>query len=371
MVFFFYNMIRYYTYIAAIFLLFTGCTSDENTGYVTIPPVSQVTVDLSRVPYATLSEYHFFDEKLSGLIPSSGVIPYEPISSLFSNYAQKLRFVWLPSGTMGTYNGDANNIELPLGSVIIKNFFYDNVLPDNTRVLLETRLMIRKAEGWTFAEYFWNDEQTEAFLDTKGDGGFKYVRWIEAGEQREINYRMPSGSECFTCHKSNTTNEPIGIKPQSLNSSYAFADGLQNQLQKWIDVGYLEDNIPTNINTVVDYRDTSHPLEIRVRSYVDINCASCHRDEGHCNYRPMRFAFSENNLLENLGVCVTPDQTLSNLSSDQKLIKPGDPENSVIYYRLNAIAEDERMPLLGRNIVHDDGVALLRDWITSLDTPCE
>ncbi|MFT6825808.1 MAG: putative repeat protein (TIGR03806 family) [Patiriisocius sp.] len=371
MVFFFYNMIRYYIYIAAIFLLFTGCTSDENTGYVTIPPVSQVTVDLSRVPYATLSEYHFFDEKLSGLIPSSGVIPYEPISSLFSNYAQKLRFVWLPSGTMGTYNGDANNIELPLGSVIIKNFFYDNVLPDNTRVLLETRLMIRKAEGWTFAEYFWNDEQTEAFLDTKGDGGFKYVRWIEAGEQREINYRMPSGSECFTCHKSNTTNEPIGIKPQNLNSSYAFADGLQNQLQKWIDVGYLEDNIPTNINTVVDYRDTSHPLEIRVRSYVDINCASCHRDEGHCNYRPMRFAFSENNLLENLGVCVTPDQTLSNLSSDQKLIKPGDPENSVIYYRLNAIAEDERMPLLGRNIVHDDGVALLRDWITSLDTPCE
>ena len=72
----------------------------------------------------------------------------------------------------------------------------------------------------------------------------------------------------------------------------------------------FEDNIPTNINTVVDYTDTSQDLETRVRSYVDINCASCHRDEGHCNYRPMRFAFSENNLLENLGVCVTPDQML-------------------------------------------------------------
>ena len=364
-------MLKRFLYFGLICLLCASCSNEDDAGYVTIEPVSEVTVDLLQVPYPTLSEYHFFEDTLSELAPTFGVLPYEPISSLFSNYAHKSRFVWLPSGTIGTYNGDANNIEFPVGSVIIKNFFYDNVLPDYTRVLIETRLMIRKEEGWTFAEYFWNEQQTEAFLDTQGDGGFKYVTWIEDGQQREINYRMPSGSECFTCHKSNTTNEPIGIKPQSLNSTYAFADGLQNQLQKWIDVGYLEDNIPTNINTVVDYRDTSQDLETRVRSYVDINCASCHRDEGHCNYRPMRFAFSENNLLENLGVCVTPDQMLSNLSLDQKLIKPGDPENSVIYYRLNVTAEEERMPLLGRSIIHNDGVGLLRDWINSLDTTCD
>ena len=205
----------------------------------------------------------------------------------------------------------------------------------------------------------------------QGDGGFKYLSWTQDGEQRDINYRMPSGSECFTCHKSNTTNEPIGIKPQSLNGTFSFADGVQNQLQKWIEVGYLQDNLPSNINTVVDYTDTSQDLETRVRSYVDINCASCHRDEGHCNYRPMRFAFSENNLLENLGLCVTPDQLLENLSPDQKLIKPGDPENSVVYYRLNVTAEEERMPLLGRSIIHNDGVALLGEWINSLDTACD
>jgi uncharacterized repeat protein (TIGR03806 family) len=368
-------MVRYYRYIVGIAVFFIGCNNDDNTSYVDIPedipPVSQVTVDLSQVPYATLSEYHFFDESLRDLDPYFDVVPYEPISQLFSDYAHKKRFVWLPPGTKGTYNGDANNIELPVGSVIIKNFFYDNVLPNNSRVIIETRLMIRKEEGWTFAEYFWNDEQTEANIDADGDGGFKYVEWIEDGLQRELNYRMPSGSECFTCHKNNASNEPIGIKPQSLNSMYQFADGMQNQLQKWIDVGYLEDNLPSNINTVVDYRDTSQPLELRVRSYVDIHCASCHRDEGHCNYRPMRFAFDENNLQENLGVCVDPDQFLNNLSPDQKLIKPGDPENSVIYYRINATEESERMPLLGRRLVHDDGVALLRDWINSLDIPCE
>lgn len=363
-------MPRQFLYIALFCVLLASCSSDDDS-YIPLAPVSQVTVDLLQVPYPTLSEYGFFDDTLSDLKPTTGVLPYEPISSLFSNYAKKSRFIWLPDGSIGTYNGDANNIELPVGSVIIKTFYYDNVLPDNTRVIIETRLMIRKQEGWTFAEYFWNEEQTEAFLDVQGDGGFKYLSWTQDGEQRDINYRMPSGSECFTCHKSNTTNEPIGIKPQSLNGTFSFADGVQNQLQKWIEVGYLQDNLPSNINTVVDYTDTSQDLETRVRSYVDINCASCHRDEGHCNYRPMRFAFSENNLLENLGLCVTPDQLLENLSPDQKLIKPGDLENSVVYYRLNVTAEEERMPLLGRSIIHNDGVALLGEWINSLDTACD
>ena len=168
-------------------LLLTSCSNEDDAGYIDIEPVSQVTVDLLQVPYLKLSEYHFFDDSLSELAPSYGVLPYEPISSLFSNYAKKSRFVWLPSGTIGAYNGDANNIELPVGSVIIKNFYYDNVLPDNTQVIIETRLMIRKEEGWTFAEYFWNEQQTEAFLDTQGDGGFKYVSWMQDGQQREIN----------------------------------------------------------------------------------------------------------------------------------------------------------------------------------------
>jgi len=315
-------MPKQFLYIALFCVLLASCSSDDDS-YIPVAPVSQVTVDLLQVPYPTLSEYGFFDDTLSDLKPTTGVLPYEPISSLFSNYAKKSRFIWLPDGSIGTYNGDANNIELPVGSVIIKTFYYDNVLPDNTRVIIETRLMIRKQEGWTFAEYFWNEEQTEAFLDVQGDGGFKYLSWMQDGEQRDINYRM------------------------------------------------LQDNLPSNINTVVDYTDTSQDLETRVRSYVDINCASCHRDEGHCNYRPMRFAFSENNLLENLGLCVTPDQLLENLSPDQKLIKPGDPENSVVYYRLNVTAEEERMPLLGRSIIHNDGVALLGEWINSLDTACD
>ncbi len=346
----------------------TDCKTETVT--ITIQASNTVTVNLASIPYNTLSEYNFFETPLNELSPVAGVIPYKPISSLFSDYAHKKRFIWLPPDTKATYNGEAEPIEFPVGAVIIKSFFYENVLPSNSQEIIETRLMIRKEEGWTFAEYFWNDDQTEAFLDVAGDGGFKDVTFLENGIERSFTYRMPSGSECFTCHKNNAQNQPIGVKPQNLNGDYAFNSGTQNQLQKWIDIGYLEDNLPSNINTVVDYNDATQSLELRIRSYVDINCASCHRDEGHCNYRPMRFAFDENGDPENLGVCEDPDQLLDNLV-DQKLIKPGDPENSVIYVRISNLEEDIRMPLLGRRLAHDEGITLLSDYINSLTDVCD
>jgi uncharacterized repeat protein (TIGR03806 family) len=346
----------------------TDCSTEMIT--ITVQATNAVSVNLELVPYLKLSEYNFFESELNTLSPVPGVLPYEPISSLFSDYAHKKRFIWLPTNTKATYNGDAEPIVFPVGSVLIKNFFYENVLPSNTQKIIETRLMIRKEEGWTFAEYFWNDEQTEAFLDLEGDGGFKDITFIENGIKRSFTYRMPSGSQCFTCHKNKALSEPLGVKPQNLNADYDYNDGTQNQLQKWIDIGYLENTLPSDIHTVVDYTDTSQSLELRIRSYVDINCASCHRDEGHCNYRPMRFAFDENGDQENLGVCVEPDQFLSDLE-DQKLIKPGDPENSVIYVRLTSIEENIMMPLLGRKLQHDEGIALLSEYINSLTDTCD
>ncbi len=78
----------------------------------------------------------------------------------------------------------------------------------------------------------------------------------------------------------------------------------------------------------------------------------------------------ENGDPENLGVCEDPDQLLDNLV-DQKLIKPGDPENSVIYVRISNLEEDIRMPLLGRRLAHDEGITLLSDYINSLTDVCD
>lgn len=362
------------TFIGEVVFNYTICNSPQEckteTITVTVVTSGEVNFNFTLDPFLKLSSYNFFAGEMNLLSPNSGVLPYKPISSLFSDYALKKRFVWMPVGVKATYNGDGEPLEFPSGTVLIKNFYYDNVLPSNTTQIIETRLLYKTDDGYKFAEYFWNDEQTEAFLDVTGDGGYKDISWLQDGEKRNVTYRMPAGSECFTCHKSNAENAPIGLKPQSLNSNYNYAETTANQLDRWIDVGYLEDSLPDSIVSVIDYTDQTQTIDLRVRSYLDINCASCHQDEGHCNYRSMRFAFDENELLENRGVCVDPDDFFPELE-DQKIVKPGDPENSVLFVRLSTNAENRRMPLLGRNSVHEEGVQLLEQWILSLTDTCE
>lgn len=342
--------------------------SSCDTGNVTINilPVSPVVFDITGDPYTNLSEYNFFDGPMKDQVPAYGVIPYEPINQLFTDYAHKKRFVWMPDGTAASYDGDHNLLDFPVGTILIKTFYYDNVLPTNETKIIETRLMIKKETEWIFADYIWNDAQDEAVSDL--DGSLVMVDWVEGGETRSTNYRIPSESECFTCHKSNGIAAPIALKPQNLNSMYAYMEGEQNQLQKLIDFGYLNDGLPATINTVPDWEDTSLPLRDRVHGYIDINCAHCHADLKHCDYRPIRFAFNESSDDTNIGICVDPDTEIPGMT---KVVAPALKERSVMYFRMNTEAEEYRMPLLGRSIIHRESVQLIGQWIDNLTTECE
>jgi uncharacterized repeat protein (TIGR03806 family) len=288
----------------------------------------------------------------------------------------------MPKGMKATFDGNGQVLNLPVGAAIIKTFYYDNVQPNNTTRIVETRIMIRKSSGWIFAEYIWNEEQTEAFLDVTENGANLELSWRDENNIiKNVNYRMPSQVQCIICHKvkevvngtETTTHIPIGIKPQNLNTTYNYGTETKNQLTKLIEYGYLENNFtfPTTQETTVDYNDTSKPLEMRVRSYVDINCAHCHTDDRHCDYRPMRFSFDEsgNSLGQtNLGVCVNTEDMQDFEPSLSKIISPGQPERSMLFFRINTTNETYRMPLHGRTIIHDEGVALIVQWINSLQT---
>ena len=100
-------------------------------------------------------DYNFFEGALKNLKPSFGVIPYKPVTELFSDYALKKRFVWMPNGTKANYVNDYSVLNLPVGAFLIKVFYYNNVQPSNSTKIIETRLMIRKASGWIFAEYIY------------------------------------------------------------------------------------------------------------------------------------------------------------------------------------------------------------------------
>lgn len=346
-------------------MILLSCSKDDEYTEVPDPdPVSPVVMDLTAVPYQNLSDYKFFDGPMKDQNPSYGVIPYEPISSLFTDYALKKRFVWMPNGSKAGYDSDGTVFNFPTGSVLIKNFYYDNVQPGNTRRIVETRLLIKKASGWIFAEYVWNNDQTEATLNM--NGAFTSVSWLENGELRTVdNYRIPSESECLICHKIFEDALPIGPKPQNLNNNFNYTDGVSNQLAKWINFGYLENSLPSNIQTVVNYKDASQPLNLRVRSYLDIQCAHCHQQDSHCDYRPIRLAFSETTSATNLGICVSPDEVVD--SSITNIVTPGNVMRSMMHFRISTNEEQYRMPLIGRSIIHTEGVQLIEDWINSLE----
>lgn len=272
----------------------------------------------------------------------------------------------MPGNVKASYTADANVLDFPTGTILIKNFYYDDVQPSNTTVIIETRLMIKKDSGWIFANYIWNDEQTEAYLDTEG----KTVRmaWLQNGTRMDINYKIPSASECATCHHLNGANVPIGPKPQNLNKLYAYPTGSMNQLSKWIATGYLNNNIPASIVSTVDWTDQTKSLDLRVRSYLDINCAHCHTPGTFCDYTPMDLAFNKTGNPINLGICVEPMDFAS--GGESYLIAGQQIEESLIYFRMNTDIQSERMPQLGRTVVHTEAVELMEAWINAMSQPC-
>ena len=363
-------MKKYYILSVALLLsfsIFISC-SDEDDEYVTISPV---VVDLSLVPYLKLSDYHFFEGNIKDQIPSLNVISYEPASSLFTDYASKKRFIWMPGNVAATYVDDNKVLDFPVGTVLIKTFYYTTIQPGNVTKIIETRLMIRKNDGWKFYEYLWNDAQTDADLVTGSDftnGSSKTITFTKpSGETITTDYRIPSDAECLACHKINEVPTPIGVKPQNLNHNHTYGNVSKKILQKLVDQGYLE-NFPSSITSTVDYHDVTQPVDLRLRSYLDINCAHCHQDQARCYYRPVRFSFSQTGIDANIGICLVADEEIS--PTLQKIISPGNFSKSIMHFRLSSNEESQRMPLLGRTIVHDEGVALLEQYISSLTQTC-
>ncbi len=341
-----------------------SCGKDDGEDYEPLP-VSPVVMDLSAVPYAKLSDYKFFEGELKNLQPVYGVLPYDLNSSLFTDYALKKRFVWMPAGQTAHYTADGQVLDFPTGTVLIKNFYYDNTTPSGDTFIIETRLLIKKEDGWITANYVWDSQNTEAVLNTTG--GTQRVAWLQDGQPMSLNYKIPSRNQCLQCHAQNHITKPIGPKPQNINKMYTYTEGNMNQLAKWKTLGYL-DNYPQQIVTTVDWQDTTQPLALRARSYLDINCAHCHTEGADCGYTPMDFAFGMTTNPDNLGICREPVDFVT--GSEQYIVDGQDTSNSLMYWRVRNTIQSEMMPPIGRVTIHSEGVQLIEDWINSLDNQC-
>ncbi|MCB9185734.1 MAG: hypothetical protein H6601_03225 [Flavobacteriales bacterium] len=320
-----------------------------------------------------LSEYHLFRGEQKNLEPNDGVLPYTLNSTLFTDYAHKARFVWMPEGKAAEYNPN-REFDFPVGAILIKNFYYPFDFRDESkgRRIIETRLLINREDGWVGLPYIWNEEQTDAQLELAG--GRTDVSWIhDDGSEKSINYVIPNKNQCKGCHEYDKATVPIGPKAKHLNRDFAYADGEMNQLEKWAAKGYLtgftsKEEAP---KLAVWDDESTGTLDARARAWLDINCAHCHNAEGPGNTSGFFLNIEETDCTKR-GFYKT--NVAAGRGGGQYMydIAPGQPDSSIIVYRMESTDPGIMMPELGRKLVHEEAMQVIRQWISDMDEkhPC-
>ena len=217
--------------------------------------------------------------------------------------------------------------------------------------------------------YVWDEKQSDATLQLVPDP--VPVKWTEAsGRVHDFTYVIPNANECRECHDNQKVLLPIGPKARNLNRDYAYADGTENQLERWARVGYLQ-GLPQAAARPKTARwndPASGSVAERARAYLDNNCAHCHQPGGQAGYTGVDLRLTQTDLAH-MGWCKSPNSAgaVGDLRYD---VVPGHPDESILIYRLESTAPKVSMPALGRDVVHVEGVKLLRQWIESLPGGC-
>lgn len=291
----------------------------------------------------SLSQLKIFEDNIGGLKLRETSHEYLLNSSSFTNYSYQLRTISLPKGQSMIYIGNGLPI-FPDNTILTKTFYYltDERNPESSKKIIETQVLIKQNGVWNAGTYLWNASQNEAnyFENTQ----VVPVNWVDnLGNDREVDYKILQKSLCFQCHSNNNIMQPIGLKMRTLN---IMNDG--DQIQDFMDKRLLT-NAPNSsqINALPNWEDQSIVLEQRARAYLDINCSHCHQPGGSytINYGK-DFDFSYETSFNNSKI------------NDVK---------TAIQDRMSTQIPGYFMPLIGTSVIHAEGVALINQYIETLN----
>ena len=330
-----------------------------------------------------LSDWGLFSLNQEALVPADETLVFRPANILFSDYAQKLRTLWIPAGSKAILvDGE---IEYPVGTVLSKTFYYptneagdpvksDEIIADSIALsnnrLMETRLLVRREQGWDAFPYVWNSEETEAFLRVAGTSAALNLQTAD-GEQDFI-YFVPNENQCAGCH---VTDHPDGdmrplaaISHQLSYKRYQTDSGdLELEIQSLVERGWL-DAAPMRLETFSYLNDGD--LQMRAMEYLKINCGHCHNPNGAADTSNL-ILNGEHGQTINMGVCKPPVAAGGGAGNRLYSIVPGQADQSILLYRMQSREPDEMMPELGRSLVHQEGIELLSAWINQLPGTCD
>jgi uncharacterized repeat protein (TIGR03806 family) len=279
--------------------------------------------------------------------PASGMIPYGVESPLWSDGAAKERYLALPDSKQIIINTE-NDFNFPVGSVLMKHFTLDDKL-------IETRLFSLDSIGWQGFSYEWLDDQSDAILlnDVK-DKMISGVQW-----------HFPSRGECLKCH-TRAAGFSLGAEAAQLNGNllYETTGKNANQLIALEHIGLFSTPLTAGQKTekLQPLNNQTATLEQRARSYLHSNCSNCHRPGGQT---PTSLDLRYNIPLADTRSCdVIPHEGDLGIAN-ARILKPGNPQGSVLIARMLA-TNDAKMPPLSRTVVDTEAVKVISDWISSL-----
>ena len=316
-----------------------------------------------------LSDYNLFatgDPR--GPVTERGVL-YDLTTPLFSDYAAKYRFAFVPEGQTAAYD-DTNVFDFPVGTIITKTFAF--AVPGGGEQVVETRLLIRRASGWRALVYLWDELMTEATYTP--EGAIVPIDIVTTdGSEASIVYEVPDVNQCGGCHTG--FGEPmhlVGPKARLLNRpDPGDATGASNQLVTWYDLGILDQLVVPAAEPRLPVWDdpADGTLAERARAYLETNCAHCHRPNGRAGFTSMWLTADQPEDF-NLGICKHPIAAGIGSGGLTFDIVPGDPDQSILAFRMASAEPAIEMPELAKAIAHGEGVALVRDWISGLPGDC-
>ncbi|MEZ4466610.1 MAG: hypothetical protein R3F43_19725 [bacterium] len=245
--------------------------------------------------------------------------------------------------------------QLPVGSVVIKSFSYSKDLrdPEGTRQLIETRLLIHEADGWTGHTYLWDEAQTEAIRHVPGRNlTLSYAD--EAGAATTRPYIVPNTNQCKNCHEVDDTLRVLGLSSRQI---------LGESRQRFLAEGVLAAEPPAAPALVDPFGDApgrpravvpgrqlqplSPPRRRRRPSGLVLLASETH---------PSTF-----------GICKSPVAAGPGAGGRTADIVPGHPDQSILIYRMSSTDPEIKMPEIPNLLVDEQGVALISAWIEGMD----
>jgi hypothetical protein len=386
-------------------LLIVDYRGDGKGGFYTLEPTPK---DLPPPAFPRkLSESGLF-KSVKGHVVADGLIPYSVNAVLWSDGANKKRWLYLPPGGKIDVT-TSRGWNFPDLTVIVKSFYLDLEAGNPaSRRWIETRFLTKQDGEWFGYSYAWNEEQTEGSLVASAGRDREYVIKTAAGPRKQL-WHYPSRTECMVCH-SRAANYVLGMSTLQMNHVHDYGGVRDNQLRVLEHLGVLRVNYwdetrdrlredararglsadaagvfvdkftgtdgqrgpaspspllsfnPEHQGKLVDPYDKNQDLTLRARSYLHSNCSQCHVEAGGGNAQ-MELEFTTPlDKMRLIGVKPVHD---SYGIAGAKLVDPGHPERSILLQRISH-REKGFMPPLATRRVDDRAVDLLREWITDM-----